>query len=73
VTVRMVTGDLLNTAKSIAKQCNILTKDGIAMEGKVFRHLSDQEAFDVIPKLQVLARSTPQVHWHHHATITFRL
>jgi len=60
VTVRMVTGDLLNTAKSIAKQCNILTKDGIAMEGKVFRHLSDQEAFDVIPKLQVLARSTPQ-------------
>lgn len=61
VTVRMVTGDLLNTAKSIARQCNILTKDGTAMEGKVFRNLSDQEAYAVLPKLQVLARSSPQV------------
>lgn len=61
VTVRMVTGDLLNTAKSIARQCNILTKDGVAMEGKVFRSLSDQQAYEVLPKLQVLARSTPQV------------
>jgi Ca2+-transporting ATPase len=57
----MVTGDLLNTAKSIARQCNILTKDGTAMEGKVFRNLSDQEAYTVLPKLQVLARSSPQV------------
>lgn len=60
VTVRMVTGDLLNTAKSIARQCNILTKDGTAMEGKVFRNLSDQEAYAILPKLQVLARSSPQ-------------
>ena len=31
------------------------------MEGKVFRNLSDQEAYAILPKLQVLARSSPQV------------
>ena len=30
------------------------------MEGPEFRKLSDQELDDVIPKLQVLARSSPQ-------------
>ena len=31
--VRMVTGDNLETAKAIAKECGILTKGGLAMEG----------------------------------------
>lgn len=60
ITVRMVTGDYINTAKSIGKQCGILTKDGASLEGKIFRNLSAQQAMEVLPKLQVLARSTPQ-------------
>ena len=59
ITVRMVTGDSVATAKAISKECNILTDDGILMEGHVFRKLSTKEMDDILPKLQVLARSSP--------------
>ncbi|KXN64563.1 calcium-translocating P-type ATPase, partial [Conidiobolus coronatus NRRL 28638] len=60
VVVRMVTGDNVLTAKAIATQCGILTPGGIVMEGPKFRELSDHEMNKVVPKLQVLARSSPQ-------------
>jgi Ca2+-transporting ATPase len=59
VTVRMVTGDNIHTAKAIARDCGILTEDGIALEGPVFRAMSPAELDKVLPRLQVLARSTP--------------
>ncbi|KAK4348607.1 hypothetical protein RND71_031362 [Anisodus tanguticus] len=59
ITVRMVTGDNINTAKAIARECGILTDDGIAIEGPVFRMMSEAELHEVIPKLQVMARSSP--------------
>lgn len=59
ITVRMVTGDSVATAKAISKECNILTDDGILMEGHVFRKLSPKEMDEMLPKLQVLARSSP--------------
>ncbi|KAJ9294535.1 hypothetical protein DTO271G3_6803 [Paecilomyces variotii] len=60
VQVKMVTGDNLATAAAIAMSCGIKTDDGIIMEGPKFRQLSDEEMDNVIPRLQVLARSSPE-------------
>lgn len=59
VTTRMVTGDNIITARAIATECGIFT-DGVVMEGPEFRRLSEAELDNVIPNLQVLARSSPE-------------
>jgi Ca2+-transporting ATPase len=53
ITVRMVTGDNINTAKAIARECGILTDDGIAIEGPDFREKSLEELLQLVPKIQV--------------------
>ncbi|KAF2788731.1 calcium-translocating P-type ATPase [Melanomma pulvis-pyrius CBS 109.77] len=60
VYVRMVTGDNVMTAKAIAEDCGILVPGGVVMEGPAFRKLSKKEMDAVIPKLCVLARSSPE-------------
>tara|TARA_R110002003_G_scaffold589_16_gene20712 strand:- start:8860 stop:10014 length:1155 start_codon:yes stop_codon:yes gene_type:complete len=60
VTVRMVTGDNMQTARAIATECLIYTEGGVVMEGPDFRRLSEEEMDKVLPKLQVLARSSPE-------------
>ncbi|KAG2668800.1 hypothetical protein I3760_14G006800 [Carya illinoinensis] len=52
ITVRMVTGDNIHTAKAIAKECGILTEDGLAIERPDFRNKSPEEMKELIPKLQ---------------------
>ncbi|XP_066997287.2 plasma membrane calcium-transporting ATPase 2 isoform X2 [Anabrus simplex] len=69
ITVRMVTGDNINTARSIATKCGIIKPgdDFIILEGKEFnRRIRDsngevqQHLLDKVwPKLRVLARSSP--------------
>ncbi|XP_060133046.1 plasma membrane calcium-transporting ATPase 4 isoform X2 [Zootoca vivipara] len=69
ITVRMVTGDNINTARAIATKCGILLpgEDFLCMEGKEFNRLIrnekgevEQEQLDKVwPKLRVLARSSP--------------
>ncbi|XP_069897874.1 plasma membrane calcium-transporting ATPase 4 isoform X3 [Dipodomys merriami] len=69
ITVRMVTGDNVNTARAIATKCGILTPgdEFLCLEGKEFNRLIrnekgevEQEKLDKIwPKLRVLARSSP--------------
>eukprot|EP01084_Bolivina_argentea_P295942 509620_1 len=60
IIVRMVTGDHLETAKHIAKQCGILTcSDHVCMTGKEFRELSESDKKKLLPRLRVLARSKP--------------
>lgn len=59
IMVRMVTGDNLETAKAIAIKANILDSNGLAMEGSQFRQLYDDQYRKIIPRLQVLARSSP--------------
>ena len=56
----MVTGDNMETAKAIAGDCGILTSGGLVMEGPRFRKLSMNEMDKIIPRLQVLARSSPE-------------
>ncbi|KAJ4332815.1 plasma membrane calcium [Didymella glomerata] len=60
VYVRMVTGDNILTAKAIAEDCGILVPGGVVMEGPTFRKLSKKDMDAVIPKLCVLARSSPE-------------
>jgi len=60
VTIKMCTGDNALTARSIASQCGIYTAGGIIMEGPVFRGLTEEERNEVVPYLQVLARSSPE-------------
>ncbi|KAF7330460.1 Calcium-transporting ATPase [Mycena venus] len=60
VTVKMCTGDNVLTARSIATQCGIFSPGGVIMEGPVFRDLSLEEKIEIVPRLQVLARSSPK-------------
>ena len=60
VFVRMVTGDSFLTAKAIATDCGIYTAGGLAMDGPTFRKLTRNQLELVIPRLQVLARSSPE-------------
>jgi P-type Ca2+ transporter type 2C len=60
VVVRMVTGDNVTTARAIATECGIMTDGAVVMEGPAFRQLSDNEMNEVLPKLRVLARSSPE-------------
>ncbi|NP_001129103.1 plasma membrane calcium-transporting ATPase 4 [Danio rerio] len=69
ITVRMVTGDNINTARAIATKCGILHigDDFLCLEGKEFNRRIrnelgeiEQERLDKVwPKLRVLARSSP--------------
>lgn len=59
VFVRMITGDNVVTARAIARDAGILTKGGMSMEGPEFRKLTPEQLDDTVPRLQVLARSSP--------------
>lgn len=60
VKVRMVTGDNVMTASAIAIECGIQTPDGLVLEGPKFRQMSDVQMDEAIPRLEVLARSSPE-------------
>ncbi|KAL7717593.1 Calcium-transporting ATPase [Entamoeba marina] len=61
ITVRMVTGDNISTARSIARQCNIVSHENdIEIEGPKFNGLTDDEVIDKLPFLKVIARCSPQ-------------
>ncbi|XP_021724180.1 putative calcium-transporting ATPase 11, plasma membrane-type isoform X2 [Chenopodium quinoa] len=59
ITVRMVTGDNINTAKAIARECGILTEGGLAVEGSEFRSKTHEEMKEISQRIQVMARSLP--------------
>jgi P-type Ca2+ transporter type 2C len=61
VSVKMVTGDNVETARAIARECGIITSEkDLVMEGAEFRRLSDGERLAKVRGLRVLARSSPE-------------
>lgn len=60
IRVRMVTGDNIHTASHIARECGILEEDSIAMEGPEFRGMDEEHMMELLPRLRVLARSSPK-------------
>ncbi|CDR42787.1 CYFA0S10e02256g1_1 [Cyberlindnera fabianii] len=65
VRVRMVTGDNVITAKAISVNAGIMSETDLddphaCMEGPAFRKLTKSERNKIVPKLKVLARSSPE-------------
>lgn len=64
VSVKMITGDNVFTAKAIATECGILhpnqeADDGSVVEGVEFRNYTEEERMERVDKIRVMARSSP--------------
>jgi len=59
VKIRMVTGDNIMTARSIARQCKILSDDNDAIEGPEFAKLTDDQIRERLDHISVIARCSP--------------
>ncbi|KAL5712430.1 P-type Ca(2+) transporter [Ranunculus cassubicifolius] len=65
VTVKMITGDNVYTARAIAIECGILDPDlesneELVVEGEEFRNLTGEERMEKVEKICVMARSSPR-------------
>lgn len=61
IDVKILTGDNLITAKAISKELDLLHNNHIAVEAKEIENLSDEELEELLPKIRVIARSTPSI------------
>ena len=59
IEVKMLTGDNIVTATAIAEELGILGEDFVAVEASQLENLSDEEFSRILPKVRVIARSTP--------------
>ncbi|KAK7271828.1 hypothetical protein RJT34_28041 [Clitoria ternatea] len=63
VSVKMITGDNVFTAKAIATECGILRPNqdtvGAVVEGEEFRNYTPEERLEKVEKICVMARSSP--------------
>jgi len=59
IEVKIVTGDHEKTARVISERIGLLGDNSIVLTGDRFDEMSDEEVVGIIPKLRVLARSTP--------------
>lgn len=59
IDLKILTGDNIVTATAIANELGILDENHIAVEAKELEELSDREFILKLPKIRVIARSTP--------------
>ena len=61
IDLKMLTGDNIVTATAIAGQLGLLEGEALALEAWQIDEMSDQELKEALPKIRVIARSTPVV------------
>lgn len=59
IDIKMLTGDNIVTARAIAGDLGILDAEHVAVEAKELDHLDDEQLAAMLPKIRVIARSTP--------------
>ncbi|KFK39573.1 hypothetical protein AALP_AA3G261900 [Arabis alpina] len=64
VSIKMITGDNIFTARAIAVECGILTPEDemnkeAVLEGEEFRNYTQQERLEKVERIKVMARSSP--------------
>lgn len=59
ITVKILTGDNINTARAIATQLGIVKDDSLVLEVTDIDAMSDEELKSKLPKIVVIARSNP--------------
>lgn len=61
IDLKILTGDNIVTAKAIADELHILGDERIAVEAKEIAELNDNELLNLLPRITVIARSTPTI------------
>ncbi len=61
IDLKILTGDNIVTATAIANELHVLSGARIAVESKDIADLSDDELLMALPKISVIARSTPTI------------
>ncbi len=59
INLKILTGDNIVTATSIAKQLNIVKEDSIIIEAQEIDNMSNEELLEIMDKIIVIARSKP--------------
>lgn len=59
IDIKMLTGDNIVTARAIAGDLGILDDGHVAVEARELEHLDDKQLAAMLPKIRVIARSTP--------------
>lgn len=61
IDLKILTGDNIVTATAIANELHILNEGHMAVEAKDIADLCDDELLKILPKISVIARSTPTI------------
>lgn len=60
VLVKVITGDMVGTARAIAQRVGIPTEDHEVLTGEEIKNLDDAQLRELLPTIKVFARTTPE-------------